>query len=151
MDNHEHPYVGIIHVEMFQVTIPVFTCLSTMVDTLISLGIDADPSWKEGPPSHGMAVLCEDSKGSSVFAMMLDIEADFMTWAHEIAHIVDMIFMATGIPSGIENTETRAYMTGHIWEQLETIMGEQYLQMAQEVSEFHEETLPGEEPIPTVH
>lgn len=151
MNTDEQSYLGVICVEMFQIDIAVFPCLNTMVDTLISRDVDADPDWKNDPPCNGMAVLCKDSKGCSVFAMMIDPDSDFMTWAHEISHIVDMIFSTVGIPGGIENTETRAYMTGHIWEQLEQIIGEHHDRNLVQESEYYEEILPGEIPIPTYH
>lgn len=43
------------------------------------------------------------------------------TWAHECVHIADFVMDYLSLPSGVENTEVRAYMVGHLFGGLQDI------------------------------
>jgi hypothetical protein len=57
-----------------------------------------------------------------VFTVLIEPDADISVWAHEAVHIADLLMEARGIPTGAENTEIRAYLTGHAVKQIATIM-----------------------------
>ena len=53
---------------------------------------------------------------------MLPVGSNSNTWVHEASHLVDFVIDYLGLDPGVEGTETRAYMLGHIYSSIEEIM-----------------------------
>ena len=58
--------------------------------------------------------------GTVRLSMVLKRGTTRATWAHECVHIADFVMDHVGIPLGIDNTEVRAYLVGHLFAHLDT-------------------------------
>jgi hypothetical protein len=61
------------------------------------------------------AVVFEDKKGKIVLAIQ---EKRLDIIAHEIVHIVNMIFKRCGVQLDLDNDEPQAYLTGYIFKEV---------------------------------
>jgi hypothetical protein len=66
--------------------------------------------------SYGAAVIHEEPDGKAWWGMILNSDCDDCTIVHECSHIVDFIFDQQNLPTGVENTELRAYMIGNLFD-----------------------------------
>lgn len=137
---------GVLNVDIFNITIPVFLCPRMLVDAFKDKNIAVDEDWADDSiPTNGLAIYTRDSEGCAVLGLVIHQDAPVSVWVHEISHLVDFIFNIVGIDGGYEHTETRAHMAGKLFDQLEDIMApilEEYL--SQEEDDY---LLPGEAPI----
>jgi hypothetical protein len=113
--------IDLIEIDMFQVQAALFIDLDCMIDQLISLGTDADNSWRK-ELCRGMAAHVHDESGSPVLALYIAPDSPVSVWVHEISHLVDFIFDIRGISPCAKSTETRAYMNQFIFEIIENAM-----------------------------
>lgn len=115
--------IGVVYIDMFKVQAAVWDKESTRVKALAHFGIkDAAPAI----PVLGTVARDPDAAGSWLYSMTITPEADTGTWAHEAVHLADFIMDTLDLPTGLKNTEVRAYMVGHIVEQIHTIMHHHY-------------------------
>jgi len=61
--------------------------------------------------------------GAPRLSMVIKPHAKKSTWAHECVHIADFVMDHLQLPTGLENTEIRAYLVGHLFGGLQDIFG----------------------------
>lgn len=110
---------GLIHYELFALEVPVFTCEKVRIEAMQFLGL---PESGLLQPCLGCVSRLIDENGSPVFSMTITSEATLSTWAHEAVHLADLVMCDRGIPTDVENTEVRAYLTGYAVHQISEIM-----------------------------
>ena len=111
--------LGLIHLEIFNLDVAVFGRDADRVKVLRGEGCSPDSA---DPAAIASAHLDFTQSGSPRLSMVIKPEATRATWAHECVHIADFVMNLVGIPMGVENTEVRAYMVGHLFGQLERIV-----------------------------
>lgn len=112
--------IGLIHLDMFNIEIPVFASEADRVQELTKAGFYVETDNK---PFRGLAGWTSHKETNQIqHYIVITDQGDECTWAHEASHIVDMVFDLLGIPPGIESTEIRSYTLGHIFGCLMGIM-----------------------------
>lgn len=111
--------LGAISVDVFNIEVGVFRDDEMRVQALADAGVEAHPaegaSWATAHKDIG-------PDGYAWFAMVIKPEANKATWAHECVHLADWIMEHIGAPTDAANTEVRAYLVGHLFAGLETIL-----------------------------
>ena len=120
--------IGWIVVDMFNFHCPVFTSDEARVAFSKKKDI---PFEAYNEPSYGHVCRSIDDDGSYYFSMVLTPEASIGTWAHESSHLTDFIFERFSIPTGVKNTEVRAYMIGCMVDQIAEFMAKESLRLNQ--------------------
>jgi hypothetical protein len=115
-------HIGLIHVDMLGITVPVFDCLKQMQDGLFERGYTFEGDILDGPACDGMVVQMTAPNGNSGWAVYLEPDTSNGIWVHEASHLTYYIFNLLGVPAGCESTEFRAYLTQWIYEQLHEIV-----------------------------
>ncbi|MGQ0565601.1 MAG: hypothetical protein ACT4OK_11090 [Gemmobacter sp.] len=110
---------GVVRYELFALEVPVYTSEKTRVDAMGFLGL---PDVGLPQPCLGCVSRLQDENGAAVFSMTITPEASLSTWAHEAVHLADLVMEERGIPTGADNTEVRAYLTGYAVQQIREIM-----------------------------
>ncbi len=108
-----------ITAELFAADILVVNCPREKYSKIVGrLGIDDSPN--DNNAAHCSFVSKMDGQGfwliwvsSPVYSLNWYIQV-----AHELSHLVDCILDTRSIPPGKESTETRAYLTDHLFEQI---------------------------------
>lgn len=114
-------FIGFIDIDVFNLQVAVFSKNKSRLKMLRKQGCNDPSASDEG--AFASAHL-DFVNGSARLSMVLKPAASKSSWAHECSHIVDFIFNFLGIPPGIESTEIRSYLLGHLWSGLEKIMPE---------------------------
>ena len=115
-------HIGLVSIDMLSISFPVFLTVQDAIDDLLSRGYDIDPGDFQHNVFGSFMELNHKSEPRTGYAMVITKEASVSTWAHEASHAVDFIMERLGMPSDISNTETRAYMLGHIVSEIQNIM-----------------------------
>ena len=112
---------GVIRFDIFDLTVPLYTSDKRRVKALKWLGCDATTA-----PFPVLGLVGKDAEpdGTIVLSVVITPEADLAVWAHEAVHLADLTMESRGIPTDAENTEIRAYLTGHAVSQISEIMAE---------------------------
>lgn len=112
---------GWIEIEIFRMAVPVFISEADRVAYLNFHKASYAPMTPEQRAAAlaGWALYPDQSK---LIFMVLPVGVPQSTWVHEASHVVDFVFEHLGIDTGIEVTEVRAYMLGHIFASIEDIM-----------------------------
>ena len=106
---------GIVHLEFLKLQIPIFKSDEDRVKSLSSRGFPADPVTTA---YMAFVSVTSDQHGVISISAVIPPNTDTSTLVHEAVHIVDFAMEQVGIDPDPANTETRAYMTQHVWEQL---------------------------------
>jgi hypothetical protein len=112
---------GWIYIDMFHLSIPVFISDVDRVAWLSHHQMEfstLDPDKKVA----AIAGWASDPEGCRCIYMVLPLGVTSATWAHEASHVVDFVIEYLGLDPGLEGTEARAYMLGHIFSSIEDIM-----------------------------
>lgn len=104
---------GAIDVGVFNVQIGVFVGDGALDKWAEERGIEF-----KSRNSRGFAFWVTDPSGEDWFGIMVQNDAGEPTKVHECVHLADFIMDSAGVPTGVENTEVRAYLTAHIYEGL---------------------------------
>lgn len=115
--------IGVVYVDMFKVEAAVWDKDTTRIKALAHFGIKAETY---PGPIMGVASRERDTQGRWLYSLTISPQADTGTWAHEAVHMADLIMDSLELPTDLSNTEVRAYMVGHIVEQIHTIMHHHY-------------------------
>lgn len=122
-------WIGVVNIDMFNLRIPVFDTDEARLKVFARKGVQ---TYGADEPIHGMACMDKASDGARILSLVITPEASVGVWAHEASHLTDFIFEMFGLPTGLKNTETRAYMTGHITDQICEIMHRYNLKRSKE-------------------
>lgn len=114
-------WVGIVHIAMFKIQCPLFLSEEDRLKTLKARGMSSD-SWPT--VAVGQVNRDKNAEGAIIYTMVITPGCGVDTWAHEAVHLADFVMDDLALPTGVENTEVRAYMVGHIVEQIDLIMEE---------------------------
>lgn len=111
--------IGIIPLDVFNLEVAVFADDAARCAALREEGCDV--------PEYDQAALASShldaaGDGSPRLSMVIKPVATKATWAHECVHIADFVMHHLGIPMGVENTEIRGYLTGHLFAGLEEML-----------------------------
>jgi hypothetical protein len=110
---------GVINLDVFCLQVAVFDSEDDRVASLQDQGcVDVTRHESAAIASAHMDVT---ENGSPRLSMVIKPHARKSTWAHECVHIADFVMDRLGFPPGIENTEIRAYMVGHLFSGLQGI------------------------------
>lgn len=104
--------LGVVFVDVFNIQIGVFRSQKKCRKYLADLGCVIDPVTGA---HHGIARVDEGNGGEEWFSLIITKSARDGTLVHECVHMADFIMESLGIPTGVENTEIRAYLTQHIF------------------------------------
>lgn len=74
-------------------------------------------AWDEGSPSFAYI-----EKNGNYYYVLFMVNPCDRSVVHECVHVVHFIFDQRGIDSSVENTETFAYMTDHMFEEVQRIL-----------------------------
>jgi hypothetical protein len=112
---------GFIDIDMFRLCIPVFTTDKARIEYTSHFS-DRVETLPDDHAYHGLAgyAVCRDM--TWMFWLVIPVESNQNTWVHEASHIVDYVIDHLGLDPGIDGTETRAYMLGHIFSSIEDIL-----------------------------
>lgn len=112
-------WLDVIIIDVFSMQIPVFLNQEDKNHTLASRGFT---SFQLHSPIHGAACrdYCDD--GSSLISLIIPPNSEPSTWAHEAVHVADFIMDTLGMDMELGNTETRAYITGYVFNRVSEIM-----------------------------
>lgn len=105
-----------LNLDMFDMHIPVFTSDKKRVRYMERKGCIPEPIQAK---FRGAVPIDYDSDGTPMLSMILPKDAKISTWAHECTHVADLVMDYLGIPTGVKNTEVRAYIVSHLMDQLE--------------------------------
>lgn len=108
-----------IHLDIFRIGIPIFTSEDACAAFCAYEGVEFQPSTHAVFGSAGWG---QDRDGHVLFYVVLPPHSNTNTWVHEASHLVDFIIDHLGLEPGIQGTETRAYMLGHIFSSIEAAM-----------------------------
>lgn len=118
----QKPWIGLIQLDIFKHTVAVYLTDESRIEGLKEFNVpNAPPLDVE---VYG-AVTCDVSEdGVLVLSLLLPPEgqSQISTWVHEAVHITDILLDHLGFPGSIDNTEIRAYMTQHVFEQIDFIL-----------------------------
>jgi hypothetical protein len=111
--------IGIIPLDVFNLDVAVFADDAARCAALREEGCDVSEHDEDCLAS---AHIDTAGDGSTRLSMVIKPVAAKATWAHECVHIADFVMNRLGIPMGVENTEIRAYLTGHLFAGLEGLL-----------------------------
>lgn len=115
------PWDGLLTADVYSLEVPVFLSIEKHKAFLTSEGIPLGTY-----PTHsvrGLACWDTNPKGFRIWTVYINPDlAGADTWVHELSHIIDMVFDHLSIDPGIQTTEPRSYLIGHLFAQLEEIM-----------------------------
>lgn len=111
--------IGVIDLAVFNLNVAVFGSNEDRVAALRDEGCDVS--------GHDVACLASAhmdvvGDGSIRLSLVIKPVATKATWAHECVHIADFVMDRLGIPMGVENTEVRGYLVGHLFASLDEMM-----------------------------
>ncbi len=111
--------IGVIDLAVFNLDVAVFASDEDRVAALRDEGCDVS--------EHDIAALASShmdvaGDGSPRLSMVIKPVATTATWAHECVHIADFVMDRLGVPMGVENTEIRGYLVGHLFASLEEML-----------------------------
>jgi len=112
--------IGIISLDIFNLEVAVFDNEDERLERLAEEG--CEDLTRHAVAAIASAHLDATAEGSPRLSMVIKPHATKATWAHECVHIADFVMDHLGLPSGVENTEIRAYMVGHLFSGLEDMM-----------------------------
>jgi hypothetical protein len=109
--------IGIIPLDVFCLDVAVF---ASEEDRLAALRDQGCSDLTE----HSVSALASahmdfTDEGSIRLSMVIKPVATRATWAHECVHVADFVMHHLKLPSGVKNTEIRAYLVGRIFAGLE--------------------------------
>lgn len=107
-----------LHIDVFDTSIPVFTSDKARIKYIEKKGGNPQPI---NGKFRGAAPYDVVGDGGVIFSLILPKDAEISTWAHECVHVADLVMDYSGIPTGVKNTEIRAYIVGHLMDQLERL------------------------------
>jgi hypothetical protein len=110
---------GIISLDIFNLDVAVFDNEDDRIAVLTDQG--CHDLTRNDEAALASAHLDHTDSGSLRLAMVIKPHARKSTWAHECVHIADFVMNHHGVPTGVENTEIRAYMVGHLFSGLQDI------------------------------
>lgn len=110
---------GVIALDMFNLEVAVFDNEDDRIAALGDQGCENLTCHTDAAVAS--AHLDSTTTGSPRLSMVIKPHATKATWAHECVHIADFVMDHLSLPSGVENTEIRAYMVGHLFTGLTNI------------------------------
>lgn len=111
---------GVLDVGTFNVQVGVFQSVKNCVKYLRNLGCDPVHDTRA---CYGQARWDEDKDGVLWWSIVIEDDATTATVVHECVHMADFIMDKLGIPTGVKNTEVRAYLTADIFRGVMQILG----------------------------
>lgn len=114
--------LGIISLDIFNLDVAIFDNEDDLIATLMDQG--CNDLTKHTDAALASAHRNVTSAGDVRLAMVIKPRATKATWAHECVHMADFVMDYLSLPMGVENTEIRAYMVGHIFSGLQRIFKE---------------------------
>lgn len=115
----KYPFIGVVKLDVFDVEVPVYLSDDDRVAALKNCGVQAEPY--DGA-YHGLTTINQADCGLLFFSLVIPIDSEDATWVHEASHLADFIMETLGMDPGPGNTETRAYVTAHIFRQISNIL-----------------------------
>lgn len=112
--------LGIITLDIFNLDVAVFERDEDRVVALRAQGCDSEAG---NPASLSSAHMEFTGEGQIRLSMVIKPGVSGAIWAHECVHIADFVMDHLGIGMGVDCTEVRAYMVGHLFEHLERMIG----------------------------
>lgn len=109
--------IGTIPIDIFNLDVAVFAAEQDRLAALRDEGCVDLTEHKEAALSSAHMDFTE--AGSIRLSMVIKPVATKATWAHECVHIADYVMDYLSLPPGVENTEIRAYLVGHLFSRLE--------------------------------
>lgn len=110
---------GMIRLDIFNLDVAVFDNEDDRIACLTDQG--CNDLTRHTDAAYASAHLDSTASGSPRLSMVIKPHASKSTWAHECVHIADFVMDHLSLPSGVENTEIRAYMVGHLFAGLQDI------------------------------
>ena len=110
---------GIIRLDIFNLDVAIYDNEDTRLACLADQGCNELTRHKDA--AIASASMNFTSNGSIRLSMVIKPHATKSTWAHECVHIADFVMEYLHLPSGVENTEIRAYMVGYMFGELQNI------------------------------
>jgi len=102
-----------IPLDMFNLGVAVFRSETKRLAVLQKQGcVDLE---RQNDSALASAHMDYTSDGAIRLSMVIKPGATRSTWAHECSHIADFAMEYLGIPPGVESTEVRAYLVGHLF------------------------------------
>lgn len=111
---------GYIPLDIFCLGVAVFTSEDDRLATLADQG--CEDLTRHADAALASAHLDSTAEGAPRLSMVIKPRATKATWAHECVHIADFVMGHLSLPAGVENTEIRAYMVGHLFAGLQRIL-----------------------------
>lgn len=112
----KNPWIGFVHLDLFELHIPVFVDPEARLEGLKHYGV-LEPTTIDFPVLGTASFDC-DEDGARIYALYFREDAGPETWSHEASHLVDFILNQLGMGVGLKNTELRAYMVGYLTGQI---------------------------------
>ena len=113
--------IGSIMLDIFNLEVAIFRSEADRIECLRGEG--CDNLSEHNPASISSAHLDMTRDGAPRLSMVIKPKATRATWVHECVHIADFVIDLLNLPTGVENTEIRAYMVGHLFAGLSEIIG----------------------------
>lgn len=110
---------GIIKLDIFDLDVAVFDTEDARIACLTDQG--CNDLTRHADAAIASAHIDSTDSGSTRLSMVIKPHASKSTWAHECVHIADFVMDHLSLPSGVENTEIRSYMVGHLFAGLQGI------------------------------
>ncbi len=110
---------GVIHLDIFNLDVAIFDNEDDRIAALTDQGCNDLSRHTEAAIASAHIDATED--GGPRLSMVIKPHATKATWAHECVHITDFVMDHLSLPMGVENTEIRAYMVGHLFGGLQRI------------------------------
>lgn len=108
-----------IPVDVFHLGVAVFRSEKTRLAVLRDQGCRSLTPHPKAAVSSAHMDVADD--GTVRLSMVIKPKASRSTWAHECSHVADFIMEHVGIPLGLESTELRAYLVGHLFWHLDNL------------------------------
>lgn len=109
--------IGTIPIDIFNLDVAVFAAEQDRLAALKDEGCANLAEHNEAALSSAHMDFTE--AGGIRLSMVIKPTATKATWAHECVHIADFVMDYLSLPPGVENTEIRAYLVGHLFSRLE--------------------------------
>jgi hypothetical protein len=110
---------GVIHLDVFNLQVAVFDNEDARLAALKDQG--CNDLTRHTDAAIASAHMDATESGSPRLSMVIKPHATKATWAHECVHIADFVMDHLQLPTGVENTEIRAYLVGHLFAGLQDI------------------------------
>lgn len=110
---------GIIRLDVFNLEVAVFDSEDDRIECLKDQG--CTDLTRHTDAAIASAHLDVTESGSPRISMVIKPRATKATWAHECVHVADFVIDLLRLPTGLENTEIRAYLVGHLFAGLQDI------------------------------